>query len=1738
MSAQNYRKRFVFFVFLFITFLIGGLFIFFSSFQNNFSKNPSRPFSYFPKQNKQSRNSTVLGSNTQLPQIYISGGDQGYTSGGIIALSSIDEPAVVIGGRERLSGEVEIKIYEANENALLEYLIHDKDGKQLKKDPDISQFRYLTSVKQNIHTTSYQGSKILLPLGEIGIWYLEVLRNSTTTKAFVIRSDTGILAKEGNNEFIFWGQNFRSRRSISEGTISILNLQDLQKELQTVSFGTDGVAKANLTSKADIAFVKQGSDRAIIPLNLKYLNTGYLYDEFKEKTRVTRYFVFTDRPLYKPGDTIYFKSIMRDDDDARYSIPTGRAIVKIYDGYGEEHLIFEKGYAVSADGTIHGEYKLSSEAKTGYYRLVVSMPESTESTASFDVQFFRKPEFSIDVTAPKTELIAGDQTSFTISGTYFSGQPLMQQEVKYQVNSSDFYEYEYATDQQNYARDRDDDYRYGNWYGYNEKKVIEGTARLDKYGKAQINLNTTMGFNDGKSQVFSVEATIEDGSLNPSFSRKNILVYAGEYGIYRKDAVYRAKVNIQQSLPLALIPYRDNGNIANISLSAKVHRTQWVSFQEPDKKYPSYKKVEEDLPSLSAKTDTQGNAVLTFVPTKIGSYSITVEGKDARNNQISKVFYVYVSAEDQPYYNSDSDKDTITLSLDKQKYLPTDTVRLNIFSEIPDRDAFLSLERERVNRFQIVHFSGKNASVDIPLVVTDIPNIYAKASSFSNSALDSNTQKIIVSPDSKKLRVDVTPSSKTFGPGETANVTVSTTDTAGNPVSTDLAIWAVDKAIFELYDDTLRDIFDTFWYERSNLTREAHSLEGISVEGAEMGGGCFGAGTKVLMEGGATKNIEEVKVGEYVLTRSEKDTGLVKARVSKTHKTDVSGYLILNKNLKVTANHILRVNDTWLEAGSVQIGDMLVGSDGKHVDIESIEWQRGRFTVYNLEIEKHHTYFANGIWVHNEKGIEREIFKDTAYWNPSVHTDASGRAQVRFTLPDNLTTWVVAAVAATVNTQVGQTTSELIVTKDVIVRPIVPNILRTGDEVILSALVQNFTMQDHTFDIDLKYDSGEVMDTAYTNTLIKSEELQQLYWRVIPKIENNASNLVFSARAQDNKKLADVVAQKIPVRAFGFEEKRAEFGEGEKDFLIKLAPDSDKKKTKITLSLSPTIIGTLPKAMQYLIEYPYGCVEQTTSRFVPAVIAKSNQEFFAEALKGKNIDDIIQKGVARLETLQSGGGWAWWSSGDSNAFITAYVIEYLLQARLVGINVDDEIFTSAKNFFEREEHYDSVVGQTKTFKKEDIIAKNYALTLLGEKSKIKKIEDFTDISPDLLSLLVMTNYLNGDTNPQTNGLMYLISQAQTQGDAVFWEEGSKLNFGSKDASTALAIRAIVLAGGDRNLAVKAVRYLIRTRKSDYWSNTFATAQVVRALVDLSKTGDELTPNYTYTVSLDEKKIVSGTVSNLNKIITEIEIPASSIKNTGSSLSIVKSGDGQIYSTLAIYEFHTDKNAQPLHHGLSVKREYLNERGESQLMVGDVATVQITIAGLNANEYYGVIHDELPAGLVPINESFKNEEYGRRSYNGYGVSDSEITENGMTLLVYRIAPGAHVYTYKARAVSGGTFIVPPAVASLMYAPEIFGRSATQTVTIAEQSEYINKRSISTINDGITALKREKYLDQKVNIVGGLFIILVLIIFLILRKKGITAASWRRKIKTLFKKDDFGSGTPEPQIKNNSEGDDSS
>lgn len=1641
------------------------------------------------------KDESVLGAN-----IYISGGDQGYSLGGMIALSTQDDPYVELNGYG-VSGDVQVDVYRADEKSLIQYLVHDKDKKQLQKDIDTTNFTFVAKVNEAI-VGNYSQKRLNLPIEGKGIWYLRISAGGKLTHAYIVRSDMGAVVKEGNNEFILWAQDFKTKKSITDAQVKIYNLENSQSELWGSGFNSDGIAVAPLKTEADIAILSRGEDRAVVPINLQNLNTAYSYNQFTRKSLHNKLFVFTDRPLYKPGDKMYFKSILREDDDARYSIPTGVARVKITYGWGDDNIISDKNYPISSTGSVVGDWSIPANAKTGSYIVTISTGDGSTESVYFSVEFFRKPEYSLDLSSTKTEFVSGDKAEFILSGNYFSGQALSNQKVSYTVYSSDYYEYNYVSELQTNVTD---DYRYG-WWG--TKQIVKSETTLDKNGKATVSVDTKFDATTKKTQILSIEASFDNGSGNPSFARKNVIVFSGEYGIYQKELNYyhSAKINEAYKLPIVLVS-RKNKSVTNKELVAKVHRTNWLAEYVQGEKYPRYKQEKEDLPDIRVVTDSKGEATLSFTPTKEGSYELEVEGKDDINNTISKSFWVYVSNDDNPYYWNDQQASDLTINTDKTKYLPGETASLSIFSQIPNQNVLLTLERGYTHRYQVVRMQGKKGTVALPLETGDMPNIYAVASTFSDKDLLTNTVNLPVSPLSKKMSVTLTADRKTYGPGDTVTVNVDTKTQTGNPISAEVAVWTVDKALYELVANATSDIFNTFWNERYNATRYSHSLQGILVNSAERGGGCFAEGTKITMSDGSEKPIESIAKGEYVLSKDETGKGTtVAGKVIDTHKKQVDGYLIINGNLKVTTNHRMFVNGVWKDASSIQTGDKLFDTKGQEVTVTSLEWIRGMFTVYNLTIETYHTYFANGIWVHNQKGDVRQLFKDTAYWNPTVRTDESGKAQITFKLPDNLTTWVLSAVSADENTVVGQTKTELIVSKDVIVRPILPNILRVGDEARLSALVQNFTETDQVFDIDATFDAGQVKNATQSAVVVKSKETKQLYWEVLPMKANPQAKITFSARSQTNKgkNSSDTIISKIPVRAFGFAEITGSTGDNDHTYPLQVGNDLDFTQSKITLSVSPTLLGTLPSAMKYLVDYPYGCVEQTTSRFVPAVIAKANPVLLNDVLEGKNVDEMIEAGLKRLQTLQMpDGGWGWWSGGGSDPFITAYVLEYILYAEKLGSAVDQGMLSQAKAFVQRPRENESP---------EQRVMRLYAISLFSKSDKSNLVKDFTNFTTDMLSLTVMSNFRNGDQNPASNGLTLLLSKANAQGDSVFWNEGFKNYFGSKDASTALAIRAILEAKGDRSIAAKGTKYLLKNRQNYFWSNSYATSQVIRAAVDLSQTGNEQNPNYTYSVLLDGKTIATGSVTNANQILKPITVPLSKIIED-SKLTVVKNGEGQLYSTLIKNEYHTSKEMPAVQNGIEIKREYENEKGpQYNIAVGDIVNVKLTISGLQSNDFYGVIEDDLPAGLIPVNETFKNQQ-SRNTPNDYYfswmVGDREYKENGIVMSLYQVKSEPQTHTYKAVAVNGGTYWAPPARTSLMYSPEINGRSSVTKLTIEDESKIDPSKIIT-----------EKIADIKTNNVKvfAYFLIgfgIILFLFVFAKHKHLTATTVKewilRKIK---------------------------
>jgi len=1559
-----------------------------------------------------------------------------YASRRLIVWGTHQEPSIKISTYDNAKRDVKVDVYKISKDELLNFLTYTVDNNELYKAnvPDVSKLNKIT-------TLDAKGGedKTLLPIDGQGFWLLRAYSSDgEQTFSAVVRTPIGTVAKEGNNEIILWTQNIITGKKVGNGTIEIFNLKDKANYLAESQINTDGIAKTSQLNNADVGFVSTSEGQTILILNLP--NDYYNYQTFNSPRINTKYLLFTDRPLYTPGDKVYFKAIIRNDNDAEYTVPTGLATVKVYKDYNSTQPLFEKKYSISANGTIAGEYLLDESAKTGTYQISVDLGAESDrewylrTVANFNVEHYRKPDYNLEATAMRDELLKGENAIFNLSGKYFFGQPVSGGNVHYTVR--------YSTNQ--YYTEENLEYykKYGySWY-YGENELKSGDVELNNKGEAEISVPTS-SLPNGQFSILSLEATYQDESGNPVRASKNILIRGSQYSIKAGDYEYSSKVGQSLSIPITLLSHSD-ALVSNVNISVSPTREEWLRDDKLNaQEYYNYHLDQEDLPNFSITTNNKGEAVLTYIPQKTGSFNFILRVTDRRGNIHERTIYTWVTKEDMPYYRQNSQG--VTLKVQNKGYSPGEIVPVNLSVTEPGKDVLITVERERVRRFFVASVPGYASTVYIPTYNSDLPNVFVSASTFLTKGylFNNSSEEISLLKDSKEINVSITPNSEKYAPGDTAELSIKTTGSSGNPLSAEVAVWVVDKSLYELMSDQRISIMDAFWSKRYNATNYKNSFEGIVSYGAEKG--CFIGDTKVLTPSGL-RQIKDIKAGDYVLTRkSESDQALVEAKVKNVHSISTNGYLILNGNIKVTAEHMMWVNNNWKDAGDIQVGDYLLDKDGKEVKVESIEWQAEKVSVYNLTIEGKSTYFAGNVYVHNDKGDGggiRDNFADVAYWNPYVQTDASGNATVRFILPDNLTTWLAQGVAVTHDTKVGENAADILVTKPVIVRPILPNILRVGDDITVSTLAHNFTGASKQFESTLTFDGGDVIGNKSASINLADNSFAETLWRLQPLTPGTAT--IGATLSTGNSEEKDVINVKIPIKRFGYSDKSSFVSDGAATFDLIRYPDTDISSSKATLHLSASLFGTLSPAINYLLQYPYGCVEQTTSRFVPAVIIKENESLFKDQIGDKNLGDIIKKGVDKLSNLKdNAGGWGWWY-GEVNPFITSYVIEYLKRAERAGAVVPSDLYESTKLRFERE--LPNLADPARR------IAYINTLSLLGSSLGREEIKNFGTSTPDIIALGLMANIRNGFTNRNTNGYDLLLKIAHEESGRTYWDSGTWMFFGSNEASTALALRALLNAGAPENVTTGAARYLASGRKSEYWSNTFGTAQAIDALLEFSKKyakGDSVS----YKVWLGEKVINSGTLQGVFDTKTISVDP--NLITQGSKLRIEPSESGKIYSTFVLDQFRTDKNTLPKSNGLNVTRTYSSKFG-----IGDVVDVNIRVSNIPPESRYLVVEDELPAGLVPVNKSFENE---RSSYYNdyysyyYWGGDREYTENGI-VASFSYVPSDIVVLYQARVVSRGVFNTPPAQASLMYEPEVNGRTGTNVITIT------GEKSNSTFNQG--------------------------------------------------------------------------
>jgi uncharacterized protein YfaS (alpha-2-macroglobulin family) len=754
----------------------------------------------------------------------------------------------------------------------------------------------------------------------------------------------------------------------------------------------------------------------------------------------------------------------------------------------------------------------------------------------------------------------------------------------------------------------------------------------------------------------------------------------------------------------------------------------------------------------------------------------------------------------------------------------------------------------------------------------------------------------------------------------------------------------------------------------------------------------------------------------------------------------------------------------------------------------------------------------------------RSDFRSTILWLPDVKTDADGTAIVKVKYPDSLTTWSATARAASTGNQFGMGSSSTRTKQPLIVRLQAPRFFVVGDQVTVSAVINNNTDQPMRVAPALKAE-GLTVSGEPAPVEVKANSETRVDWRVDV---THASEAVLKVEARGSQ-FSDAMEKRFIVFEHGIEKFVSRSGKMRGDSVaIKLDIPKERRadSTNLTVQVAPSMATTMLDALPYLIDYPYGCTEQTMSRFLPAVITAKTlrdlglkpetamekvfggiEQGTAEAThpKGrrdlKELDAITRQSLDRLYDFQhADGGWGWWKQGDSDHFMTAYVVWGLTLARQAGLDVKSDAIERAVNYLdkelvEEERNYDSQAWMLHALAvQHNAIKRSAAITKFQENafgnlwSNREKLNAYTRA---LLALsahnygyrdqakTLIDNLQNGvkiDSQPDTsivqrgaqNSDPSVIGTAHWGEDGIYW----RWSDGGVEA-TAFALRALLTIDPQNKLVEPVTNWLIKNRRGAQWSNTRDTAIVVLTLNDYLRTSGEIQPVVGYDL------VVNGTVVTSKQITaaealsapTKFAISRELVRDGTNEISIVrKNGSGPLYFSAQAEFFSLEEPLKPAGNEIFVRREYfkllnhptllkgvVSERvplreGET-VKSGDRIEVVLTVEAKNNYEYL-LFEDLKPAGLEAVQLRSGDNVYVRELKAGGGFTQrmrwvyQELRDRKVALFIDRLPEGVWQVSYEMRAEAPGAFHALPVLGHAMYVPEIRTNGAETRVRVVD------------------------------------------------------------------------------------------
>jgi hypothetical protein len=698
----------------------------------------------------------------------------------------------------------------------------------------------------------------------------------------------------------------------------------------------------------------------------------------------------------------------------------------------------------------------------------------------------------------------------------------------------------------------------------------------------------------------------------------------------------------------------------------------------------------------------------------------------------------------------------------------------------------------------------------------------------------------------------------------------------------------------------------------------------------------------------------------------------------------------------------------------------------------------------------------------------RKFFPDTIEWLPALVTDANGKARASFNFPDSLTTWRATVRAVTRNTLVGQVVGKVITRKNLILRLETPRFMDQGDTATLTGIVHNYLETDKTAKVSLSAEGVELASPAEATVNVPKNGEAVVTWNVrSPKI----AQAKFLAKALTDEE-SDALELEMPVEPWGLQQSVAQTGalRGDKEEITRalvLPPDTNSDASTLRIDVSPSIAGTLMSALDFLATYPYGCVEQTMSSFLPNIlVTKAVKDLgLTPPPVSAELEKKIAAGLERLYSFQhEDGGWGWWQTDETHPFMTAYVVAGLAQAKQAGYPVDEARLKHGR---------ESLLQQIKENPRALADIRVYMIYALAQSGEVDHalVEDlyssrqkFSAHGQALMALLLMQLK---DGRAQ-EFVKLLENSAHSQGPFVSWksERQEMLDFSSDNSfeTTAYALKALANLDPKSDLLPGAARWLLEHRSDGYyWDSTEQTATAIYGLIDYLKISGELKPNYTLSVYLNGQKLTERSVTEkdvANPLPIMLTAAAPQVHAGANDVRIVKSGAGVLYwSASATYFSREPKPAPAGSAALNIVREYFKLAPGRQnnhivyseqpltgpVQIGDVVVVRLTVS-TTEDENYLQIEDPIPAGLEFIEQEGLYELKEKPPWWDFYYTQREFHDDRAALFSTIFRRGQGQFHYLLKAVTPGTFQANPARVLPMYEPNRQASTRAATVTV--------------------------------------------------------------------------------------------